>query len=153
MQFSVEGRDLAGAVRGRACAQVARKVQLPQGYRVDWGGEYEEYTASRAQLTAIVPLTLLLIFLLLFVLYRNFKFPVITLVGVLLSAPVGGILALWLTGHAVLGVVGDRLPRAVRRLGADGGRLHLLRQRAAPRRNAARRGDSRSARSCGCGRS
>jgi cobalt-zinc-cadmium resistance protein CzcA len=99
VQFSVEGRDLAGAVED-AMAQVSRKVDLPQGYRVDWGGEYSEYTASRAQLIAIVPLTLLLIFLLLFVLYRNFKFPAIALIGVLMSAPVGGILALWLTGTA-----------------------------------------------------
>jgi cobalt-zinc-cadmium resistance protein CzcA len=98
VQFSVEGRDLAGAVQD-AMAQVSQKVQLPQGYRADWGGEYSEYTASRAQLAAIVPLTLLLIFLLLFFLYRNFKFPAIALVGVLMSAPVGGILALWLTGN------------------------------------------------------
>jgi len=98
VQFSVEGRDLAGAVQD-AMAQVSRKVQLPQGYRADWGGEYSEYTASRAQLMAIVPLTLLLIFLLLFFLYRNFKFPAIALIGVLMSAPVGGILALWLTGN------------------------------------------------------
>ena len=97
VQFSVEGRDLAGAVQD-AMAQVSRKVSLPQGYRTDWGGEYSEYTASRAQLMAIVPLTLLLIFLLLFFLYRNFKFPAIALIGVLISAPVGGILALWLTG-------------------------------------------------------
>src|SRR6185295_12989682 len=67
VQFSVEGRDLAGAVED-AMAQVSRTVQLPQGYRADWGGEYTEYTASRAQLMAIVPLTLLLIFLLLFLL-------------------------------------------------------------------------------------
>jgi heavy metal efflux system protein len=78
--------------------KVSQRVQFPQGYRLDWGGEYSEYTASRAQLAAIVPLTLLLIFLLLFVLYRNFKFPAIALVGVLMSAPVGGILALWVTG-------------------------------------------------------
>jgi len=97
VQFSVEGRDLASAVQD-AMAQVSRKVPLPQGYRADWGGEYSEYTASRAQLMTIVPLTLLLIFLLLFFLYRNFKFPAIALVGVLMSAPVGGILALWLTG-------------------------------------------------------
>ena len=97
VQFSVEGRDLAGAVQD-AMAQVSQKVRLPQGYRVDWGGEYSEYTASRAQLLAIVPLTLLLIFLLLFFLYRNFKFPAIALIGVLMSAPVGGIVALWLTG-------------------------------------------------------
>jgi cobalt-zinc-cadmium resistance protein CzcA len=97
VQFSVEGRDLASAVQ-EAMAKVSQKVALPQGYRLDWGGEYSEYTASRAQLAAIVPLTLLLIFLLLFVLYRNFKFPAIALVGVLMSAPVGGILALWISG-------------------------------------------------------
>ncbi|MGN2252968.1 efflux RND transporter permease subunit [Frateuria sp. GZRe12] len=97
VQFSVEGRDLAGAVED-AMAQVNKQVRLPQGYRADWGGEYSEYTASRAQLNMIVPLTLALIFLLLFTLYGNFKFPLITVAGVLLSAPVGGLLALWLTG-------------------------------------------------------
>lgn len=97
VQFSVEGRDLASAVQD-AMAQVSHKVVLPQGYRADWGGEYSEYTASRAQLMTIVPLTLLLIFLLLFFLYGNFKFPAIALIGVLMSAPVGGILALWITG-------------------------------------------------------
>jgi cobalt-zinc-cadmium resistance protein CzcA len=97
VQFSVEGRDLAGAVED-AISQVHRTVTLPQGYRADWGGDYTEYTASRDQLKLILPLTLFLIFLLLFTLYSNFKFPLITLAGVILSAPVGGILALWLTG-------------------------------------------------------
>ncbi len=97
VQFSVQGRDLAGAV-GDAMQQVNAKVTLPQGYRLDWGGEYTEYTASRQQLSIILPLTLFLIFLLLFALYSNFKFPFITVLGVLLSAPVGGIVALWLTG-------------------------------------------------------
>ncbi len=96
VQFSVEGRDLAGAVDD-AMRQVNRSVSLPQGYHLDWGGEYSEYTASRAQLRVILPLTLFLIFLLLFALYSNLKFPLITVLGVLLSAPVGGILALWLT--------------------------------------------------------
>ncbi|MGD0504789.1 MAG: efflux RND transporter permease subunit, partial [Steroidobacteraceae bacterium] len=97
VQFSVEGRDLAGAVND-AIQQVNKKVSLPQGYRLDWGGEYSEYTASRAQLSVILPLTLFLIFLLLFALYSNFKFPFITVLGVLLSAPVGGIVALWISG-------------------------------------------------------
>ncbi len=97
VQFSVEGRDLAGAVED-AIAQVKDKVTLPQGYRLDWGGEYSEYTASRAQLGVILPLTLFLIFLLLFALYSNIKFPFITVLGVVLSAPVGGIIALWITG-------------------------------------------------------
>jgi cobalt-zinc-cadmium resistance protein CzcA len=96
VQFSVEGRDLAGAVDD-ARQQVQSQVALPEGYRLDWGGEYKEYTASRRQLNLVLPLTLFVIFLLLFALYRNFKFPLITVLGVLLSAPVGGILALWLT--------------------------------------------------------
>ena len=97
MQFSVEGRDLDGAVVV-AIHQVGGKVALPQGYRLDWGGSYSEYTASREQLKLILPLTLVLIFLLLFALYGNFKFPSITVLGVVLSAPVGGIVALWITG-------------------------------------------------------
>ncbi len=97
VQFSVEGRDLAGAVQD-AIGQVNAKVPAAQGYRVDWGGSYTEYTASRDELKLILPLTVFLIFLLLFALYGNFKFPFITLLGVALSAPVGGILALWLTG-------------------------------------------------------
>ena len=97
IQFSVEGRDLASAVDD-AIKQVNQKVALPQGYRLDWGGEYSEYAASSRQLAVILPLTLSLIFLLLFLLYGNFKFPLITVLGVLLSAPVGGLAALWITG-------------------------------------------------------
>ncbi len=97
VQFSVEGRDLAGAVED-AMQQVKKTVALPQGYRLDWGGEYQEYRASRAQLSVILPLTLFLIFFLLFSLYSNFKFPFITVLGVLLSAPVGGLVALWISG-------------------------------------------------------
>ncbi len=97
VQFSVVGRDLAGAVQD-AIRQVESKVKLPPGYQADWGGEYTEYTASRRQLNIILPLTLFLIFLILFALYSNLKFPFITVLGVLLSAPAGGIVALWLTG-------------------------------------------------------
>ena len=97
VQYSVDGRDLASAVRDGQAA-VAKAVTLPAGYRVVWGGEYQEYTASRAQLRLILPLTLLVIFLLLFALYGNFKFPLITVAGVVLSAPVGGLLMLWVTG-------------------------------------------------------
>ena len=97
VQFSVEGRDLAAAV-GDAIAQVKAKVPLPQGYRADWGGEYTEYTASSRQLVVILPLTVFLIFFILFLLYSNFKFPLITVVGVVLSAPIGGLAALFLTG-------------------------------------------------------
>ncbi len=97
VQYSVEGRDLAGAVEDGQ-RQVAARVSLPPGYRVVWGGEYEEYRVSRRQLTIVLPLTLFLIFLLLFGLYSNLKFPMITVLAVVLSAPVGGLLALKLTG-------------------------------------------------------
>ncbi|HEY3933680.1 MAG TPA: CusA/CzcA family heavy metal efflux RND transporter [Gemmatimonadales bacterium] len=97
VQYGVEGRDLAGAVQD-AQRQVAAKVKLPAGYHADWGGEYEEYTASRGQLALVLPLTIVLIFVLLFALYRNFAFPLITVIGVVLSAPVGGLVALAITG-------------------------------------------------------
>jgi cobalt-zinc-cadmium resistance protein CzcA len=97
VQYAVEGRDLAGTVR-EAQREVRAAVPLPPGYQLVWGGEYEEYTASRTQLAVVLPLTIALIFVLLFALYRNFSFPLITVIGVVLSAPVGGFLALALTG-------------------------------------------------------
>ncbi|HEX3529845.1 MAG TPA: CusA/CzcA family heavy metal efflux RND transporter [Thermoanaerobaculia bacterium] len=97
IQYSVEDRDLAGAVED-ARQQVDSQVKLPAGYHAVWGGEYEDYTASREQLRLILPLTLSLIFLLLFLLYSNFKFPIITVLAVLLSDPIGGLIALKLSG-------------------------------------------------------
>lgn len=97
VQFSVEGRDLAGAV-GEARQKVARAVRLPIGYKFDWGGEYKDYLASREQMKIIGPLTVLLILLILFALYGNLKFPLIIFFSVLVTEPVGGLLALRLTG-------------------------------------------------------
>jgi heavy metal efflux system protein len=97
VQYSVEGRDLASAV-AEASAAVTKQVKLPTGYAVRWGGEFEQYTASRAQMNIVLPITVLLIFAILFVLYHNFKFPFITVAGVLLSAPLGGLLAMLITG-------------------------------------------------------
>jgi cobalt-zinc-cadmium resistance protein CzcA len=96
IQYSVEGRDLASAVQ-QAQREVAKQVHLPAGYRVVWGGEYQEYTASRTQLQIVLPITLLLMVAVLFALYHNFKFPLITLLGVVLSDTVGGVLALTVT--------------------------------------------------------
>jgi cobalt-zinc-cadmium resistance protein CzcA len=97
VQYSVIGRDLASAVQ-EAQKAVSANVKFPTGYRAAWGGEYEEYTSSRSQLQIVLPITIALIFMLLFFLYHNFKFPLITVVGVVLSAPVGGLLALVVTG-------------------------------------------------------
>jgi cobalt-zinc-cadmium resistance protein CzcA len=97
VQYSVEGRDLASAV-AEASAAVGKQVKLPAGYTIRWGGEFEEYTASRAQMNVVLPVTILLIFAILFILYKNLKFPMITVVGVILSAPLGGLLAMLVTG-------------------------------------------------------
>jgi len=97
IQFAVDGRDLASAV-GEARQKVAQSVKLPIGYSFDWGGEYKDYLASVDQMKIILPLTVLLILLILFALYGNLKFPLIILVSVLITEPVGGLLALRLTG-------------------------------------------------------
>jgi cobalt-zinc-cadmium resistance protein CzcA len=97
VQYSVEGRDLASAVAD-ARAAVEKQVKVPIGYSIRWGGEFEEYTASRAQMNVVLPIAIILIFAILFILYKNVKFPLITVVGVLLSAPLGGLLAMVVTG-------------------------------------------------------
>ncbi len=97
IQFSVEGRDLASAV-GEARRKTAAAVKLPIGYRFDWGGEYKEYLAARTQMMVILPLTIVLMLVILFALYGNLKFPVVIVISVLMTEPVGGLLALKLTG-------------------------------------------------------
>ncbi len=96
IQFSIEGRDLEGIVRAGQ-ASVSKSVQLPPGYRLDWGGEYSELLAAKSQLVIIGPLAVLLIFMILFALYGNFKFPVSIALGVVMTEPVGALIALRLT--------------------------------------------------------
>ena len=96
VQFSIEGRDLARAV-DEAQRAVRQQVALPPGYRLAWGGEYDEYVSARQQFAVIGPLALLLIFIILFALYGNFKFPVTVVIGVVMTEPVGALLALKLT--------------------------------------------------------
>ncbi len=96
VQFSVEGRDLASAV-GEARRKVDDAVKLPIDYKFDWGGEYKEYLASQEQMKIILPLTVLLILAILFFLYGNLKFPLIIFFSVLITEPVGGLLALYVT--------------------------------------------------------
>ena len=96
IQYSVEGRDLERAVRDAQKA-VNAAVHLPSGYAMSWGGEYSELVEAERQLAVIGPLALVLIFLILFALYGNFKFPVTIALGVLLTEPVGALVALKLT--------------------------------------------------------
>jgi len=97
VQYSIEGRDLQSAVDDgqRAIADVTKS--LAAGYRLAWGGEYSEFLAAMEQVSVIGPLTVLLVFLILFALYGNFKFPVTVVLSVVMTEPVGALLALWLT--------------------------------------------------------
>lgn len=97
VQYSIEGRDLERAVRDGQDA-VNKAVTLPQGYWLNWGGEYSQFLEAKSQLVLIGPLALVIIFLILFALYGNFKFPVTIALGVILTEPVGALLALKLTG-------------------------------------------------------
>ena len=97
VQYSIEGRDLASAVKDgqRAIADIQKS--LPAGYRLAWGGEYGEFLAAMSQMYVVAPLTVLLIFLILFALYGNVKFPVIVVLSVVMTEPVGALIALRLT--------------------------------------------------------
>jgi heavy metal efflux system protein len=96
IQFSILGRNLEGIVNAGQAA-VAKSVKIPEGYTLDWGGEYSELLEAKAQFIIIGPLAVLLIFLILFALYGNFKFPVTIALGVVMTEPVGALIALWLT--------------------------------------------------------
>jgi len=96
IKYSVRGRDLGGAVE-EAIKKVSAQVQLPRGYHIDWEGEYESEERAKERLSVIVPLTILLIFIILYSMFRSFKWALLILANVAL-ARVGGLLALLITG-------------------------------------------------------
>jgi cobalt-zinc-cadmium resistance protein CzcA len=96
IKYSVRGRDLGGAVE-EAIKKVGQQVQLPTGYHIDWAGEYESQQRAQKRLAIIIPLTLLLIFMILYSMFRSFKWSSLILVNVFM-APVGGLLALYISG-------------------------------------------------------
>jgi cobalt-zinc-cadmium resistance protein CzcA len=96
VRFSVRGRDLGGAVE-EAIEKVNRQVQLPRGYRIKWEGEYESQKRSEARLLIIVPLTVFVIFLIIYGAFGSAKWALLQMVNVG-AARVGGLLALFLTG-------------------------------------------------------
>jgi cobalt-zinc-cadmium resistance protein CzcA len=97
VQFSIEGRDLARSVHD-AQQRVNKEIPSQVGYKIEWTGEYSQYVTARNQLSIIGPLAVLLIFFILFALYGNLKFPVAVALGVVLTVPVGALIALKLTG-------------------------------------------------------
>jgi len=97
VQYSIEGRDLASAVEQGQKAITEVEKSLPVGYRLSWGGEYSEFVEAKNQIMIIGPLAVLLIFMILFALYGNFKFPITIALGVVMTEPVGALIALKLT--------------------------------------------------------
>jgi len=95
IKYSVRGRDLGGAVL-QAKKEVGEKVKLPRGYIIGWEGEYESEVRAEERLAYIVPLTVLLILIILYSMFRSFKWALLILVNVML-ARVGGLVALLVT--------------------------------------------------------
>jgi cobalt-zinc-cadmium resistance protein CzcA len=96
IKYSVRGRDLGGAVE-EAMRKVNAQVQLPRGYHIDWEGEYESQKRAQARLLIIVPLTILMIFMIIYSMFRSPKWAVLILATVAMASA-GGLLALLLTG-------------------------------------------------------
>ena len=94
---NVGGRDLVGFVE-EAKALVASKVPLPTGYRISWGGQFENQQRAAARLTVVVPVALGMIFTLLFSTFRSVRQSLLILSNIPFAL-VGGIVALWLTGE------------------------------------------------------
>ncbi|MDR3606403.1 MAG: CusA/CzcA family heavy metal efflux RND transporter [Oligoflexia bacterium] len=96
VKFSVRDRDLGGTIE-EAQATVKRKVLLPEGYHLDWTGEFESERRAEARLAVVVPLTVIAIFFLLYFVFDSMKWAMIIMVNVAL-ARIGGVMALFLTG-------------------------------------------------------
>lgn len=96
IKYSVRGRDLGSTVE-QAIKRVHDQVQLPHGYHLDWAGEYKSKQRADARLAVITPITIMLIFMILYAMFRSFKWATLIMVNVLL-ARVGGLLALYFTG-------------------------------------------------------
>ncbi|HVV48650.1 MAG TPA: CusA/CzcA family heavy metal efflux RND transporter [Polyangia bacterium] len=93
VEFNVRGRDVVSAVQ-EARAAVAGKVKPPQGYRIEWGGQFQNYASARARLAVVVPLALGLILFLLWLAFGQMK-PALLVFANVPFAAVGGIVALW----------------------------------------------------------
>ena len=96
IRFEVRGRDLGTTVR-ESIDKIAKNVQLPRGYHLEWSGEYDSEKRAESRLALIVPLTIFLIFIILYAMFRSFKWALLILANVAM-APVGGLLALLVTG-------------------------------------------------------
>jgi cobalt-zinc-cadmium resistance protein CzcA len=96
IKYSVRGRDLGSTVE-EAIKKVNEQVKLPSGYSIDWEGEYESQKRANARLMIVLPITILIIFVILYTMFKSFKWALLIMANVAI-APIGGLLALWFTG-------------------------------------------------------
>jgi cobalt-zinc-cadmium resistance protein CzcA len=96
VRYSVRGRDLGSTVE-EAIRKVDQHVQLPKGYHIEWAGEYQSEQRSSARLMIVLPITILLIFMILYSMFRSAKWALLIL-AVVAMAPLGGLSALLITG-------------------------------------------------------
>ena len=96
IKFSVRGRDLGSTVVD-AQQRVASRVQLPPGYRIVWAGEFESLQQAKTRLVLIVPVSLLIIFILLYALFNSIRDSIMALAGIPFAVG-GGIIALFISG-------------------------------------------------------
>ena len=96
IKYSVRGRDLGGAVE-EAMKKINEQVKLPPGYHIDWEGEYESQKRADERLLIVLPITILLIFIILYTMFKSFKWALLILANVAM-ARIGGLLALLITG-------------------------------------------------------
>jgi cobalt-zinc-cadmium resistance protein CzcA len=97
VSFNTHGRDI-GSIVAEAQQRMAREVQLPDGYHVVWGGSFENMERAMARIKIIVPITIVVIFLLLFSSFSSLKQAALIILN-LPFALIGGIVALWVTGE------------------------------------------------------
>jgi cobalt-zinc-cadmium resistance protein CzcA len=95
IKYSVRGRDLGSTVE-EAIAKVQRNVQLPAGYHLEWAGEYASQKRANQRMAIIVPITMIVIFIILYTMFRLFKWAILILLSVGMAS-VGGPLALFIT--------------------------------------------------------
>jgi cobalt-zinc-cadmium resistance protein CzcA len=95
IKYSVRGRDLGGTVE-EAMKAVDSKVKLPPGYTLDWAGEYENQKRADRRLLLVLPVTILLIFIILYAMFQSVKWALLILTNVAM-ARIGGLLALMIT--------------------------------------------------------
>ncbi len=97
IRTNVEGRDLVGFVN-EAQQKITDTIDLPEGYTVEWGGEFENQQRAAARLALVIPVALALIAFLLFLTFRSLKQTLIILSNIPFALT-GGLIALWITGE------------------------------------------------------